>query len=248
MTKSTWIKTILGIILSISLAFYVNQFLHSIRDEVEVVVAAQDIMAETVITEDMVSKLKVNAADQALLVPNAAKDLDAVIGSVAVNKINKGEVIVDNPEQLLAAKQQGSGNNLKPDEDVRKSYFIPAEMRAITVSVDAEGGLAFGLKKGDMVDVIFTSSKSETGGIYSSIILEKVEVFDIEELADKDKQGSTTLQNITLLVTPKEAQNLALAKRKGDIDLVLNPINPNKMYMPTGPSYPYEFTYQKGVR
>ncbi|OEF99142.1 Flp pilus assembly protein CpaB [Vulcanibacillus modesticaldus] len=250
MTKNTWIKTILGIILSLSIAFYVNQFLHSIREEVEVVVAAKDIMPETVITKDMVKKIRVNKADQSILVPDALKREEEVIGAVAVKKIRAGEVIINDPDKIVNNIDQAQTINLQSEDKdkVRKAFFIPTGMRAITVSVDAEGGLAFTLQKGDKVDVIFTSSKGETGGIYSSIILKNIEVFDVQGISAEDRQTSTSVQHITLLVIPKQAQNLALAKRKGKIDLALNPININRLTpMPTGPTYPYEFTYQKGV-
>ncbi|WP_127580760.1 Flp pilus assembly protein CpaB [Paenibacillus koleovorans] len=246
MNRNLWLKSLLGIVLSVCIAFYVNVYLKSLREEVAVVVAAKDISPETKISADMLTTVKVNTMDQNLLVPNAVLQLSDVVGSIAMTKIKAGSVIQKEPTQIMAPIDYSSSTS-PASGDVKKSFFIPPDKRIITLKLDGEGSVAFALKKGDKVDVIFTSMASETNGIYSSLILQKIEVFDAEVIADKDKTASNTavMQNVTLLVTPQEAQDLALAKRKGKIDLALVPATTtgaNNAEMPINPTYPTKFT------
>lgn len=250
MTRSTWLKSIVALLLSLSIAFYFNQYLLSLKEEVEVIVAAKDIPAETRITSEMLKTIKVNKADQSLLAPYAAKDVNSVVNLITLISFKVDDVIINQPDKLI--KSIGGGDySIAAGGKVSKAYLIPPDKRAISIKVDAEGALAFSLGKGDKVDVILTSTGAELNGVYSTILLQKIEILDIEMISEKDKEQniSTTMQNVSLLVTPQEAQDLALAKRKGKIDLMLNPVSSNNStIIPLSPSLPSKFLNPKGGR
>lgn len=239
MAKSTWLKVLIGFFLSLCIAFYVNQFLKSLKEEIKVVVASKEIQPQTKITSDMLTTISVSTADQKLLAPDAVKEISSAIGSVTLVRLRAGEVITNHSDKLIQQNRDGGGNISASNQRVNRALFIPEGKRTMAIRIDSEGSLGFTLEKGDKVDVILTATGGELGGIYSNVILQRMEIFDVEPIADKDKTNNGALQNITLIVSPQQAQQLALAKRKGKIDLVLNPLNSSQVNNPiTGPTLP----------
>lgn len=244
MARSTWFKTLIGIVLSLCIAYYVNALLKTVTEQVDVVVASQDIASQTVITSNMLKTIKVNASAQKALTPMAAQNIHDVVGSITLVSRKSGEVIELDATKLVSSTEHvmASGEMIRND-DLPRSYFIPPDKRAITVRVDAEGSLGFSLNKGDVIDVLFTSMSYDTQGTYTTILLERITIFDLDPVTERDRTNiNTAMQNITLLVSPKEAQLLSLAKRKGKIDLLLNPLNvEDGSIIPDKPTYPSEF-------
>jgi len=243
-SRQVWLKTLIAILLSVLLAYYVNRFFTNMTEKVEVIVAAEDIPAQTRIEKSMLKTIKVTAEDRSRLVPDALLQMQDAIGSVTVEMLKKGDILRDTAGTLVPV---GSTVQISNKQDLPKAFFIPADQRAITLKIDAEGALGFTLKSGDKVDVIFTSMSGETGGAYSNTILRDITIFELSEISDKDRQSSANLvtQNITLLVSPKQAEKLALAKRKGKIDLLLTSTKPDTENWNTlKPVYPSDFTVQ----
>ena len=245
MFRNVWFRLFLGLALSGLIAVSVNSYLQSLKDEVEVVVAAQIIPAQMQITSAMLKTIRVNLASQQLLTPNAIHNVSSLVGFVAMDTIKEGEVIANDPRKIFKFNPN-STEKMSTTGEVGKAYFIPADKRAITVRLDAEGGLAFGLKRGDKVDVIFTSVNTETGGAYSTTLFQKIEVFEVEASGDKAQGNNMTLQNVTLVVNPQEAQDLTLAKRKGKIDLILESIHAKALTNKTmRPSFPENLQFEE---
>ncbi len=100
------------------------------------------------------------------------------------------------------------------------AYLIPADRVAIAVPVEADSAVGFALRKGDRVHVIYVGSTGEEA--ISKTILTEVEVFDTIRdqagLGGGDRGGYRT---VVLLVTPTDAERVALAKRTGKVDLAL---------------------------
>ncbi|OAS16040.1 Flp pilus assembly protein CpaB [Paenibacillus oryzisoli] len=222
MAKSTWFRAILGAFLSIVIAFVFNAYLKSLRDEVEVVVAAVDIPVQTAITSEMLTVIKVNTSSQKLLVPNALNNPMDLTGAIAMESFKKGDVIVNDVKKVIPGQQTTTDGSKINVSDLGRSFYIPSDKKAISVSLDAEGSLGYSLKKGDKVDVIFTSSSTDSESSYSATILQGVEVFEVEAINEKDRANRTVGQNITMLVSAQAAQDLAFAKRKGKLDLILD--------------------------
>lgn len=217
-------------------------FLSNLQERVTVVVAARDIPPRTVVTADMLVQEAVSARDAAVLAPAAFARPDQVVGAVARAFIPRGQVLQMDGRDLVF------GDALKVAKDragqVNLSYFVPGSMRAEAVAVDTQGAVGFKVKEGDRVDVIFTSRADNTGGVYSAAVLQNVQVLSVETITDETTGARA--KNVVLLVTPAEAVDLALAKRLGFIDLVLNPLDAQPV--PLSPSSPLKFTRPAGGR
>lgn len=243
MSRTTWLKIAISIILSLIIGVYVNSYLKSLTTNIQVVVAAKTIEPQTLITEEMLSTIVVNEKNQKLLTPNAVKNKQEIVGSVALKDFEKGQVLLKDTNQIANDLDSSTGRAGTYEGKVKPSYFIPSGKRAVTIKVDAEGSLSFNLQKKDLVDVIFTSTTNATGGNYSSTILKNIEIFDVSNISqeEKNKNSASMLQNITLLVTPSEAQDLTYAKRNGKIDLELVPLEANEASTSLTPTNAYKF-------
>jgi pilus assembly protein CpaB len=123
-------------------------------------------------------------------------------------------------EPLLRSKlaDPGSGGGL--------SITIPHGMRAVSIEVDEVVGVAGFVLPGTRVDVVATFPAGVldgvVGGTVSRVILQSVQVLAAGQRVDHDLAGKPlTVQVITLLVTPVEAERLALAANEGRLQLAL---------------------------
>lgn len=200
-------------------AYLTYHYISKVRQTVTVITARTDIKAGTLITADMLASVSVGEQEQQVLAPGAIRDQAQVLGRAPKRDLKQGSVLTLDPDSFWLAPDtlsQVSGGSAAP------AYLIPAGKVAIGVPADAEGSVAYLLQKGDRVDVIWTGSADNKTTV-SKTIISPAEVFDI----DQDKQGGfaigghSPVHTITLLVTPADAERLALAKRSGRIDLSL---------------------------
>src|SRR6187551_967687 len=105
-------------------------------------------------------------------------------------------------------------------------------MRAITVPVNASSGLAGFVFPGDRVDLVLTEDV-KGGGDGDALKVSETIVRNIRVLAtdqrytDKDEDGKTiikTASNVTLEVTPRIAEKIAVAQSMGSLSLSLRSI------------------------
>ena len=108
-------------------------------------------------------------------------------------------------------------------------------MRAVTVPVNASTGVAGFVFPGDHVDLVLTQ-QVEGGGDgpplkVSETIVRNVRVLATDQrFTDKDEDGKTevkTFSNVTLEVTPKIAEKIAVAQSLGTLSLSLRSIADN---------------------
>lgn len=125
---------------------------------------------------------------------------------------------VETNEPILESKLAplGAGSGL--------TATIPEGMRAVSVAVNEVIGVAGFVMPGTMVDVLVTGSPETVGNSVklTRTIMENVRVLAAGQKIEQDKQGVP--QNatvITLLVTPEQANQLALASTQGRIQLAL---------------------------
>lgn len=196
----------------------ISRYLGSLRDTVPVVVAAKEIPARTAVTEDMLTILHVNRSDRALLAKDAFESTFEVVGRYARRRIESGEVLRDRSGDLTTS--QGA---VEFRAEMPLAEVLPSDGRAVTLKLDRQAVLDQHIRAGDLVDVVFTSKTDATGGVYSSLILQQVHVLEIRRPTADDPEQEYL---VTLLVYPNQAVDLALAKRTGIVDLVLNPPDP----------------------
>src|SRR5436309_4654299 len=152
---------------------------------------------------------------------DAFSRVEDVVGRGVVTTISANEPIT---ESKLAPRAAGAG--LAP--------AIPAGMRAISVRVNEVIGVAGFAIPGAHVDVLVTVRRA--GDAVSRVLLANVPVLtagtklDQEKAADSKPIASTV---VTLMVTPAQAERIALATTEGNITLMLR--NPLDLAEPTTP-------------
>lgn len=188
-----------------------------------VVAAAKDIKLGTILTPDDLTTVEMSGTipQGAILQPKQA------IGRGALSDLYQGEPIVD-----ARLAPVGAGGGLAPT--------IPTGMRAIAVRVDQVVGVAGFVTPGMRVDVIVTGTPPGTtqsaDASVSHTVLQNIRVLSAGTDIQRDAEGKPhQVQVVNLLVTPEQAQTLALATGpQTRIQLVLrNPLDTKVDKIPT---------------
>ena len=133
-------------------------------------------------------------------------------------------------ESKLAPKGMGAG----------LTTVIPDGMRALSIQVNSIIGVAGFVVPGSHVDMILTAvpppsvKGTRVDETASKIILENLEVLAAGQNVQRDVDGKPqTVQDVTLLLTPEQAQRVALATGDGRIQLALrNPMDKGQVESP----------------
>lgn len=175
--------------------------------EGEVVVAARDLPAGAIIGPEDVKTLEWPGE---AISPAYARSEDQVVGRGVIQPVSADEPILQNK---LAG--EGTGGGLP--------VVIPEGMRAVSVKVDEVIAVAGFVLPSTFVDVIVTMDPaSGQGQATSKVVLQNVEVVAAGQTMERDASGAPqNVPVITLLVTPEEAEKLALASAEGRIQLAL---------------------------
>lgn len=121
---------------------------------------------------------------------------------------------------ILTAKLSEKG-------EIGAAANIPEGMRAVTIPVDATQTHSGMLRPGNRVDIMLTYDSREAGGSRGQIaktILQYVEVFAVDDRIygiDKTTEASSGAKNISVLVTPEQANLLRLAEKVGRLSTAL---------------------------
>lgn len=178
---------------------------------VEVMVAATNLQVGQRVEEHDIRIIHINPAD---LPPDAPRRRSDVIGHGVIVPISKGEFILPN---RLAGENAGSG----------LPSLIPPGMRAVSVRVNEVVSVAGFVTPGTRVDVLLTGTPPSGGSEeQTTTVLQNVAVLASGHTLERTSTGEAqTTAVITLLVTPDDAQRLALAS-SGHIQLALrNPLD-----------------------
>ena len=146
--------------------------------------------------------------------PDGAYDsVEKLAGRVAVVNIAAREPIT---EARLAPEGTAAG----------LSAVIPEGYRAMTVKVDDAAGISGFIQPGTMVDVVVTIDPAEGASRQdpvSKIVLQNIKVLASGQNIDKpeDQREANSVKAVTLLVTPEQAEKLAMAASEGKLQLVM---------------------------
>jgi len=181
---------------------------------VPVVVAADDIQVGAKLEPQDV---KVVTLPPSAVPPGAFSATSKVLGRGAVLPVSKGEFILPSK---LAALNAGAG----------LPSLIPQGMRAVSVRVNDVVSVAGFVQPGTRVDVLATGTQGSGNERQTTTVLENVAVIavgkSLDRTASADAQAAPV---ITLLVSPDDAQKLALVSQEGRIQLSLrNPLDTKK--------------------
>jgi pilus assembly protein CpaB len=181
------------------------------RPGMDVVVAADDLAVGARIMDHDVKLVRFPVGT---LPPNTFSHMSQVIGRGVVQTIGRGEFILPNK---LAGVNGGSG----------LTSLIPPGMRAVSVRVNEVTSVAGFVVPGTRVDVLLTGNPTGGSEQQTTTVLENVAVVATGSTLEKNSNGDPqTSPDVTLLVSPDDAQKLTLAQSQGKIQLVLrNPLD-----------------------
>jgi pilus assembly protein CpaB len=168
----------------------------------------------------------------AMLTPQNTKLVGWPAGSLPEGAFRTAIGVVNNPkgprvalrpmvvgEPILASNISGA------DGRASISALLPDGMRAVAVGIDAISGVGGMVSPGDVVDVLVTR---EMGGQDASdkdqmtdIVLEKIRVIAIDQIADNKATDPKVAKTATLEVDAVGAQMIALAQEVGTVSLAL---------------------------
>jgi pilus assembly protein CpaB len=188
---------------------------------VEVVVAAYDLPLGTKIELGEVKTARWSADS---LPDGAYTDPRQVIGSYVKNSFVANEPIV---QSKLFTGEKTAG--VMP-------LLIPFGMRAVSVQVDEVSDIAGFVLPHTRVDVLVATQGGEGAAqkAFSKVVLQNVEVLAVAQEVEQKKDEPTVVKVVTLLVTPQEAERLALASRTGTLRLAMRNYNDNKIVLTSG--------------
>lgn len=178
---------------------------------IDVIVAANDLQVGTKIDEHDIRIIKV---PQSALPEGTPRRRSDVIGHGVIIPMTKGEFVLPTK---LAGDNAGSG----------LPSLITNGMRAISVRVNEVVSVAGFVTPGTRVDVLLTGTPTGANEPETTTVLQNVLVLASGHTLERTSTGEA--QNtavITLLVTPEDAEKLALASSEGHIQLALrNPLD-----------------------
>jgi len=142
-------------------------------------------------------------------IPDGFVKPDTLIGRAVLYPIDKGQPIT---ERFLSAAGAGVGLAGK----------IPDGMRAIALRSDDIVGVAGFLMPGSHVDVICTLHSDKDPQPVTLTVLQNAEVLTAGHQVQPDPEGKpATVNVVTLLLTPEDAERAVLATQQGPIHFVL---------------------------
>jgi len=137
-------------------------------------------------------------------------DLESVLGTRMSMSVKANECVLWSD---LATMQQESRD---------LSGLITPGMRALSIQTSTDSLLGGLLRPGDFVDIVFSPNSKVGGSSYSTItLLQNVLLLAVGADIGGKKKGGSYSRNITLSVTPKQAQLIIQAKTEGKLDVSL---------------------------
>jgi len=112
-----------------------------------------------------------------------------------------------------------------PGERGFMAAVLTPGMRAVSVRVDPTSGIAGFVFPGDRVDLVLShrvsNEGSRTQSRASETVLTNVRVLAIDQRTDDQKNTPAVVKTVTLEVTAKQVERVALARSLGDLSLSL---------------------------
>jgi pilus assembly protein CpaB len=200
-----------GLLAAVSVSRYLSSAQAYTKNLNSVVVAKVAIPLGTKIIPEQVTVVQFPAEST----PDGAfQSVEKLAGRVAVVNIAPREPVT---EARLAP--EGTAGGL--------SAVIPEGYRAMTVKVDDVVGISGFIMPGTLVDVVVVIIPGDSGAQgqdpISKIVLQNIKVLANGQNIDKpeSEREANSVKAVTLLVTPEQAEKLALASSEGKLQLVM---------------------------
>ncbi|MCB9475295.1 MAG: Flp pilus assembly protein CpaB [Deltaproteobacteria bacterium] len=216
---------IISSILAVIAVALVQFYAYSIRQKytgpdtlTAVVIASQDIPAETIVSKEMLAQKNYHkdfVPRDAIL----ASDYTRILGSRVTVDVQRNEPL------LVSQFMEGAASTLAPK--ILSGMVLPGE-RASTILVDEQTGVAGLLRPGDHVDVIGTFVKPGRQTKLTTItLIQNLPVLAVggmvgaSDRASARERSARAYRSVTLSVTLEEAELLTFAQQKSKLTLVL---------------------------
>lgn len=189
----------------------------------KVLVAQRSLPTGTIITADSVSfqLWPKEMVENAYFIDGEA-DMGKLLGTVVRHPITAGEPITQ-------------GALVKPGDRGFLAAALGPGMRAITIPVSAKTGVAGFVFPGDRVDLVLTQAVKGDGGPElkaSETILRNIRVLATDKSTTQETVDGKTVvreyKNVTMEVTPRIAEKIAVAQTIGTLSLALRSLADNQ--------------------
>jgi pilus assembly protein CpaB len=191
----------------------------------QVLVAKEDLPAGTLLKpEQMRWQAWPDDSVAESYVVNGSRDLTEFEGAVVRRAIAAGQPITD-------------GQVVKPGERGFLAAVLEPGTRAVSISVNPTTGISGFVFPGDRVDVILTHTIKEEDGKggggeggdqtlrrASETVLTDIRVIAVDQTTNDQSSEPVVAKNVTLEVTPKQAEILSLVSELGKLSLSLRSI------------------------
>ncbi len=212
-----------------------EQKLNAAKSMKTVVVTMRDIKEREVIKKDYLRTVKVPAAyvQKDAFTYNNSSDIDKLENTIARIQISKGNQL-----------SKYAVTSLSPETGL--SSKIPPKMRGYVLTVD--NNLASMIKPNDNVDILITFEAMMKNGARERVtmtLLQTIKVLGVGSnlgqgldaksaaaLKNKEEEDSayTDVSALSLALSPRDVQYLALAQKEGDLSVVLRGPGDMNMY------------------
>jgi pilus assembly protein CpaB len=223
MQQRSLIVLVIGIVIALGTAFSIKSRMgnqaQSGPELSQVMVAVADIPAGAFVRSDVHIAFadwpKGNITESMLT--HGTTNLGDFSGAVARRAIQKGEPILKN---LLIRSSEGGF----------MSAVLEPGARAVSIAVDSTSGNAGFIFPGDRVDLILTHAvtRQSIQSRASETFVENVRVLAVDQMIDNPDNKAVIAKTVTLEVTPKQAEEINLAKDLGKISLSLRSLSSKK--------------------
>lgn len=186
----------------------------------KILVATRALPVGTILTADSIrfQPWPAELIQNAYFKEGADADITSLAGRVVRTGVTAGQPITQ-------------GALVKPGERGFLAAALSPGMRAMTVAVSAETGVAGFVFPGDRVDIVLTQTIQANGTDVkaSETIVRNVRVLAADQrtsqLDDKGQANPQLSQTVTLEVTPKIGEKIAVAQSLGTLSLLLRALS-----------------------
>lgn len=108
-------------------------------------------------------------------------------------------------------------------ETVSMVNTLGQNTRAMSIQVDAVTGVGGFVLPGDRVDIVLTEGRGDQ--MRAGTILQDIRVLSVDQEPDETKRARTLARTLTVEVSPRDSQILALGQRAGTLSLTLRTLD-----------------------
>jgi pilus assembly protein CpaB len=189
-------------------------------EPIPVIVASQDIPANTTLTAEHLAQAGVPPL---FVQPYAVNNPDELIGMVTVAPMAKGE-------QILKNKLRSPSERPRHDEADGLSSLTPEGRRAVSIIVDTLSGVGGFVRPGDQVDILWIPGGAQgqqaepvTVTLFQDVPVLAVGGTMVGSDGGGEAQPSSDQYTVTIGLGPQETSLLLFARQQGQLQLALRP-------------------------